>query len=111
MNVTRSHKYGYAPDAEEEKAAESGKSRFIYIYHFYRLVKVRQHAERLEHTDVEEDKKLGKKLRELLRIGEKVIPLAERLKKKDAPGNLYKSTTDNDLLIQPLAVICDEKDC
>ena len=28
-------------------------------------------------------------------IGEKVLVLAERLKKKDAPGTLYKSTTEN----------------
>ena len=28
-------------------------------------------------------------------VGEKVLVLAERLRKKDAPGNLYKSTTKN----------------
>ena len=28
-------------------------------------------------------------------IGEKVLVLAKRLRKKDAPGNLYKSTTEN----------------
>ena len=28
-------------------------------------------------------------------IREKVLVVAERLKKKDAPGNLYKSTTEN----------------
>ena len=28
-------------------------------------------------------------------MGEKVLVLAERLKKKDAPGRLYKSTTQN----------------
>ena len=28
-------------------------------------------------------------------MGEKVLVLAERLKKKDAPGRLYKSTTEN----------------
>ena len=28
-------------------------------------------------------------------VGEKVLVLAERLRKKDAPGNLYKSTTEN----------------
>ena len=28
-------------------------------------------------------------------IGEKVLVLSERIKKKDAPGKLYKSTTQN----------------
>ena len=28
-------------------------------------------------------------------VGKKVLVLAERLTKKDAPGNLYKSTTKN----------------
>ena len=35
------------------------------------------------------------KLRDPLDIGEKVLVLAERLKKKDVPGRLYKSTTQN----------------
>ena len=77
----------------ERKAAKSEK--FRDIYNFYRLVKVRQHAERYEHADVKKDKKLRKKLRAPLRIGEKVLALAQRLNKKDAPGNLCKSTTKN----------------
>ena len=36
-----------------------------------------------------------RRLRNPLEIGEKVLVLAERLKKKDAPGKLYKSTTEN----------------
>ena len=39
-------------------------------------------------------------MREPLKIGEKVLALAERLKKKDAPGNLYKSTTKNILFFK-----------
>ena len=35
------------------------------------------------------------KLREPLSIGEKVLVLSERLKKKDVPGKLYKATTQN----------------
>ena len=37
----------------------------------------------------------SKKLQEPLLVGEKVLVLAERLKKKDAPGLLFKSTTEN----------------
>ena len=36
-----------------------------------------------------------RRLRDPLDVGEKVLVLAERLKKKDAPGRLYKSTTGN----------------
>ena len=36
-----------------------------------------------------------KTLRSPLNIGEKVLVLAERLKKKDTPGKLFKSSTDN----------------
>ena len=87
MNSVKSHKYGYAPNAIEENVVES--ERFRDIYDFYRLVKVKKHAERYERADIEKDKKLYRKLREPLKIGEKVLALAERLKKKDAPGNLY----------------------
>ena len=31
----------------------------------------------------------------MLKVGERVLTLAERLKKKDAPKHLYKSTTRN----------------
>ena len=68
---------------------------FYDFYDLYRLIKVKQHAERYERADVDKDKKLCRKLTEPLKIGEKVLALAERLKKKDAPGNLYKSTTKN----------------
>ena len=50
MNNVRSQKHGYAPDAIEKKTAESEK--FTYIYKFYRLVKVKQHAERYERADI-----------------------------------------------------------
>ena len=38
---------------------------------------------------------IKKQLRDPLEIGEKVLVLAERLRKKDAPGRLYKSTKEN----------------
>ena len=55
MNRVNSQKYGYAPNAIEEKAVES--ERFREIYDFYRLVTVKQHAERYECENVEKDKK------------------------------------------------------
>ena len=93
MNSNHLQRYGYVIDVVEEKAAKSEK--FRDIYNFYRLAKLRQYAERSKHADIKKDKKLHKKLRESLRIGEKVLALAERLKIKDATVNIYKSTTEN----------------
>ena len=61
------------------------------------MVKVSKNAERYKGDDIKFDKKYRKKLRSPWIVGEKVLVLAERLKKKkkDVPGNLYKSTTKN----------------
>ena len=59
------------------------------------MVKANKNAERYKLNDIKFDKKSCKKLRSPLIVGEKALVLAERLKKKDAPGNLYKSTTEN----------------
>lgn len=40
--------------------------------------------------------KQAKKLRALLDFGELVYVLAERLKKKDPPGKIYKISTENE---------------
>ena len=49
----------------------------------------------IKNSDIRFDKKTRKKLRSPLTVGEKVLVLAERLRKKDALGNLYKSMTEN----------------
>ena len=44
------------------------------------------------------DQKIDRRKRTLrspLNLHEKVLVLAETLKKKDAPGNLYKASTEN----------------
>lgn len=40
-------------------------------------------------------RKLRRKLKEPFNFVEKMLALAEQIKKKDAPCNLHKSTTDN----------------
>ena len=52
---------------------------------------------RYKRYDIRIDKKNSRKrkLREPLTVGKKVLVLAKRLKKKDAPGSLFKSTTEN----------------
>ena len=59
------------------------------------MVKVSKNAEDINAMILNLIKKSRVKLRSPLIVGEKVLVLAERLKKKDLPGNLYKSTTKN----------------
>ena len=95
MNKTNSQKYGLPPETVEQKTRSDV---FREIYDFHRIVRVSKDAERYKRQDVRQDKKLisqRKQLREPLIEGEKVLVLAKRLKKKDAPGVLFKSTTEN----------------
>ena len=56
---------------------------------------------KIENNQMRNDKhnkkidRRNKKLRSPLNLDEKVLVLAERLKKKDVPGNFYKVLTDN----------------
>ena len=59
---------------------------------FHRLVKVKQDADRRERSDKNKDRRQRKNLMEPLDL---VFSLIERLEKKDAPGKLYKSSTEN----------------
>ena len=96
MNKTNSQKYGLPPKTIEEKTLSDNNFREIYVFH--RIVRVSKDAARYKRYDIRLDKKLSsrrKRLREPLNIGEEVLVLAERLKKKDTPGSLFKSTTEN----------------
>lgn len=91
MNNIQPQKYSYPPKAIKENAIRSKK--FWDIYDFYGLLKVQKHAERYANTDVKKGKLLPRRLREPLKVGERVLVMAERLKKKEAPKHFYKSTT------------------
>ena len=93
LNKTNSEKYGLPPEVIEKKALADNV--FKEVYDFYRLVKVSKAANRYEKYNEKIDEKQKRKLREPLKIDEKVLVLAERIKKKDAPGVLFKSTTEN----------------
>ena len=93
LNKINSKKYGLAPDIIEKKSLES--EYFKEIYDFHRLVKVTKGINRYERYNEKLDKKQKRRLREPLNINEKVLVLAERIKKKDAPKFLFKSTTEN----------------
>ena len=93
MNKINSEKYGLPPEIIEKKTLSDNV--FKEIFDFYRMVKVSKAVDRYERYNEKVDERQKKKLREPLEINEKVLILAERIKKKDAPGILFKSTTQN----------------
>ena len=93
MNNTKSIKYGLEPEIIEKRSLTD--DNFREKYDFYRLNQVTKAFKRYKKHDINIDLRRKKKLREPLTIGERVLILASRLKKKDAPGVLYKSTTEN----------------
>ena len=64
------------------------------MYDFLRVKKVANNQYRNMKYDTKKDRR-QKRLRNPLFLDEKVLVLAERLKKKDAPSKFYKASTDN----------------
>ena len=93
MNNTKSIKYGFEPELIEKQSLND--ENFKERYDFHRLKTITKAFERYKRHDLAVDFKRKKKLRDPLTIGERVLILASRLKKKDAPGVLFKSTTEN----------------
>ena len=93
MNNTKSVKYGLEPEVIEKRSLQD--EEFKEKYDFYRLKQVTKAFKRYKKYDVNIDFRKRRRLREPLEIGERVLILASRLRKKDAPGVLYKSSTEN----------------
>ena len=93
INNIQSQKYSYPPEAIKGNAIRSEK--FREIHDFYRLLKMQKYVEIYVCADVKKDKLLRRRLREPLKVGERVLALAESLKKKDTLKHLYKSTMEN----------------
>ena len=96
MNETASTKYGVSPESVENKITDSSKdSEFNReMNDFLRVKEVDNNNYRNSKYDAKKDRR-QKKLRNPLYLDEKVLVLAERLKKKDAPSKFYKASTDN----------------
>ena len=92
MNETLSQKYDVAPETIESNSLKS--EYFKRIFDFQRIKKVEETNRRQEKFAIKKDRR-RRKLRSPLKIGEKMIILAERIKKKDAPSKFYKASTDN----------------
>ena len=94
MNDTISTKYGMAPEAVEQKSLAKDGEYFTEVYDFLKVRKIGTNQARNLKYDLKKDRR-KKQLRSPLNLGEKVLILAERIKKKDAPGFLFKASTEN----------------
>ena len=95
MNETISTKYGLAPETIEKRSLNPNDGKYFQeIYDFVRLRKIENNQLRNDKYDQKIDKRKIT-LRSQLNLNEKVLVLAERLRKKDVPGNLYKASTEN----------------
>ena len=95
MNETISTKYNLPPETIEKRSLDPTDGKYFQeSYDFVRLRNIENSQMRNDKYDQKIDKR-KRKLRSPLNLDQKVLVLAERLKKKDAPGNLYKASTDN----------------
>ena len=95
MNNTNSTKYNLVPEVIEKKSLDQKNGvYFREIYDFMRIRKIKTNQARNSKYDEEKDRR-KRQLRSPLALEEKVLVLAERLKKKDVPGALYKASTEN----------------
>ena len=93
MNIQPSKKYGFSLEEVEKRALES--KRFRALYNMHRLDKTQKVNQRQDRYNQKKYSRKRKKLRENLNIGEKVYVLAERIKKKSAPGKFYEQSVEN----------------
>ena len=93
MNSVISKKYGLSPEEVETRSLSDEK--FRALFHFHRIEKTRQVHERLNKNNKKKYRCKKKKVRDKLNIGEKVLVLAERIKKTPAPGKFYKLLVQN----------------
>ena len=95
MNETISTKYGVSPESIEKNTLDLEDGEFNReMYDFQRIKKVDNNNYRTRKYETKKDKR-QRKLRNPLNLDEKVLVLAERLKKKDAPSKFFKASTDN----------------
>ena len=99
MNETISTKYQLVPETIEKRSLNPNDGKYFQeIYDFMRSRKIENNQMRNDKYDQKNDRR-KRTLRSPLNLDEKVLVLAERLKKKDAPGNLYKAFTENMLFL------------
>ena len=95
MDNVNSTKYELAPETIGKRSLDPNDGEYFQeMYDFMRLRKIGTNQLRNEKYNQKIDRR-KRKLRSPLNLDEQVLVLAERLKKKDAPGSLYKASTEN----------------
>ena len=84
MNDVKSKKYGMPPNEIEEQSLSSEK--FRVLFNFKRIEQSNKVSHKLQRYDRKKYAAKKKELHKNLAVGEKVLILAERIKKKSAPG-------------------------
>ena len=93
INIPASKICGLSPDKIERKALNS--ERFRAVFNMHRIEKTQKLNARQDRYDKKKYLRKRKKLCDNLRVGERVYVLAERKKKKSAPGKFYKQSVQN----------------
>ena len=94
MNSIRSVKYSSVPEKIERRSfIDIGDTESFKI--FRSIEKVQKDSSHRITEDVRTDGKNKRTIRDPLEIDELVLVLADRMKKKEAPGRLYKSTIED----------------
>ena len=95
MNETISTKYQLETETIEKRSLNPNDGKFFReTYDFMRTRKIKTNQMRKDKYDQITDRR-KRTLRSPLHLDEKVLVLAGRLKKRDAPGNLYKASSEN----------------
>ena len=95
MNSLPTAKYGVEPDKIEKRSLES--DWFREWFDIRRLSRISKAQPQYERHEKKKCSRKRKKLRVPLKIGEHVLLLSSRIKKKSDPGKFYKGTVDNKL--------------
>ena len=93
MNSVQSEKYGLSPEEIEKKSLSS--ERFRTLFNFHRKEKTKLAQGRLNTYDNKKYKVKRIKFRESLDIGDKVLVIGVRIRKKSAPGKFYKQSVQS----------------
>ena len=93
MNNMKSEKYGLLPEEIEKRSLAS--ERFKTIFRMHTIEKTKKLHDRFDRYDKKCYTAKRKNLREDLMISEKVLVLAERIKKKAASGKFCKQSLQN----------------
>ena len=93
LNLMKGVKYGLSPEEIESRSLAG--ERFKTPFNMHRIEKTQKLHRKLDRYDVMKYSAKRKKLRDELFIDEKILVLAERIKKKAAPGKFYKQSVQN----------------